>query len=154
VGEFEGRVAFITGAAHGQGRATALALARKGADIVGYDIARQLAYPGYTMGTAGELQSLQAGVTDAGATCLTFEGDVRDSDAIAAAVTSTIEQLGRIDTLFNNAGICAYGLAHELTEDTWAAPRRDAHLFGVLTARIAVNLVSCMAASAQCDDAA
>jgi len=119
VGEFEGQVAFITGAAHGQGRATALALAREGANIVGYDVARPLAYPGYTMGTTGELESLRSELIDAGGMCLTFEGDVRDKDAIAAAVTSTTHQLGRIDILFNNAGICAYGLAHELTEDAW-----------------------------------
>ena len=51
MGEFAGKVAFITGAAHGQGRATALALAREGARIAAFDIARPLSYPGYEMGT-------------------------------------------------------------------------------------------------------
>ncbi len=50
-GEFEGRVAFITGAAHGQGRAAALALAREGADIVGLDVAKKIEYPAYEFGT-------------------------------------------------------------------------------------------------------
>ena len=50
MGEFAGKVALITGAAHGQGRATALALAREGARIAGLDVARALTYPGYTMG--------------------------------------------------------------------------------------------------------
>ena len=51
MGEFSGKVAFITGAAHGQGRAMALALAREGAGIAAFDIARPLSYPGYQMGS-------------------------------------------------------------------------------------------------------
>jgi NAD(P)-dependent dehydrogenase (short-subunit alcohol dehydrogenase family) len=54
-----------------------------------------------------------------GSECLTFVGDVRDDGAINEAVDSTVARFGRIDILFNNAGICAYGLAHELTEDAW-----------------------------------
>jgi len=117
--EFTGRVAFITGAAHGQGRAAALALAREGAAIAGFDIARPLDYPGYSLGTEDDLRSLRAECETVGARCLTFEGDVRDDVAIRAAVASSVAEFGRIDILFNNAGICAYGLAHELTEDEW-----------------------------------
>jgi SDR family mycofactocin-dependent oxidoreductase len=119
--EFEGKVAFITGAAHGQGRATALALAREGASIVAFDVARPLAYPAYEMGSGDDLRSLQAECSDAGSECLTFEGDVRDDAAVTAAIDATFAELGRIDVLFNNAGICAYGLAHELTEEAWDA---------------------------------
>jgi NAD(P)-dependent dehydrogenase (short-subunit alcohol dehydrogenase family) len=54
-----------------------------------------------------------------GTECLTFTGDVRDDAAVTQAVESTVQRFGRIDILFNNAGICAYGLAHELTEDAW-----------------------------------
>ena len=117
--EFEGKVAFITGAAHGQGRATALALAQDGARITAFDVAKPLAYPGYSLGSADDLQSLQAACREAGSECLTFEGDVRDDAAITAAVDATVAKFGRIDVLFNNAGICAYGLAHELSEDEW-----------------------------------
>ena len=53
--------------------------------------------------------------------CLTFAGDVRDDASVTAAVAATAERFGRIDVLFNNAGICAYGLAHELTEEAWDA---------------------------------
>jgi SDR family mycofactocin-dependent oxidoreductase len=119
--EFSGKVAFITGAAHGQGRATALALARAGAGIAAFDVAKPLAYPVYEMGTVGDLESLRNDCIDEGSDCLTFEGDVRDDTAVAAAVTATVERFGRIDVLFNNAGICAYGLSHELTEDEWDA---------------------------------
>jgi SDR family mycofactocin-dependent oxidoreductase len=118
---FDGRVAFVSGAAHGQGRAAAVAFAREGAHVAGFDVARPLAYPGYTMGSADELASLRAECEALGSTCLTFEGDVRDGAAVAGAVEETVASLGAVDVLFNNAGICAYGLAHELTEAAWDA---------------------------------
>jgi SDR family mycofactocin-dependent oxidoreductase len=118
-GEFVGKVAFVTGAAHGQGRATALALAREGARIAAFDVARPLSYPGYGMGSRDDLASLAAGCEALGSECLTFAGDVRDDADVTVAVDKTVERFGRIDILFNNAGICAYGLAHELTEEAW-----------------------------------
>jgi SDR family mycofactocin-dependent oxidoreductase len=118
---FGGRVAFITGAAHGQGRATALALAREGARIAALDVARPLAYPGYTLGSRDDLASLAEACRALGTECLTFAADVREDAAVTAAVTETVRRFGRIDILFNNAGICAYGLAHELTEEAWDA---------------------------------
>lgn len=121
MGRFDGQVVFITGAAHGQGRATALAFAREGACIGALDVARQLSYPGYTLGTTGDLEQLGADVQSAGSDAVTFVGDVRDDEAVTAAVNATVERFGRIDVLFNNAGICAYGLAHELTEQEWDA---------------------------------
>jgi SDR family mycofactocin-dependent oxidoreductase len=121
MGEFTGKVAFITGAAHGQGRATALAFAREGARIAGFDVARALDYPGYGMGSAAELESLVTECRNLGTECLVFAGDVRDDAAVGRAVDATVAAYGRIDVLFNNAGICAYGLAHELTEEAWDA---------------------------------
>lgn len=112
-------VAFITGAAHGQGRATALALAAEGVHIVAFDIAKPLTYPGYTLGSSDELTTLKAEVEKLGASCLAFKGDVRMDAEVKAAVDEALFQFGQIDILFNNAGICAYGLAHELTEDAW-----------------------------------
>ena len=114
-------VALITGAAHGQGRATALALAGDGYDIVALDVAAPLTYPPYPMGSTEELDSLRAEVEALGRACLTVVADVRDDAAVAAAVHDAIDRFGRIDVLFNNAGICAYGLAHELTEAEWDA---------------------------------
>lgn len=119
MGELEGQVAFVTGAAHGQGRATSLALAREGAHVAALDVAHPLRYPGYGMGTSDELESLVEAVKEVGPDCIVSAGDVRDSHAVSAAVRSTVETFGRIDILFNNAGICAYGLAHELTEEAW-----------------------------------
>ena len=138
---FDGRVAFVTGAAHGQGRAAAVAFAREGAHVAAFDLARPLAYPGYAMGSAGELASLRGECEALGSTCLTFEGDVRDGAAVAAAVKATVARLGAVDVLFNNAGICAYGLAHELTEAVWDA-MIDINLKGVwLVASVAVKLL-------------
>jgi len=114
-------VAFITGAAHGQGRATALALAQDGYDIVALDVAAPLTYPPYPMGSTEELDSLRAAVEAAGRACLTVVADVRDDAAVSEAVHDAIDLFGRIDVLFNNAGICAYGLAHEMTEAEWDA---------------------------------
>jgi SDR family mycofactocin-dependent oxidoreductase len=116
-----GRVALVTGAAHGQGRAAALALAREGAHVAALDVAKPLAYPGYGMGTSAELESLAAECRALGVTGLPFAADVRDDAAVSRAVEETVTQLGRIDVLFNNAGICGYGLAHELTEEAWDA---------------------------------
>jgi len=115
------QVAFITGAAHGQGRAVALTLAAEGVHIVGFDIAQQLSYPGYALGSRSDLDKLKLDVEALGVKCLVFQGDVRRNDDLKQAVDETIRQLGRIDILFNNAGICAYGLVHEMTEEAWDA---------------------------------
>jgi NAD(P)-dependent dehydrogenase (short-subunit alcohol dehydrogenase family) len=119
--EFAGRVALVTGAAHGQGRATALALAREGANIAALDVARQLSYPGYGLGTSEALHSLVVECRALGVEALALTADVRDDRAVGAAVEQVAARWDRVDILFNNAGICAYGLAHELTEEAWDA---------------------------------
>src|SRR5689334_25057380 len=100
---FSGRVALITGAAHGQGRAVALALAAEGARIAALDVARPLAYPGYALGSSGDLTSLAEACRTLSADCLTFAADVRDDAAVTAAVSETVRRFNRIDILFNNA---------------------------------------------------
>jgi NAD(P)-dependent dehydrogenase (short-subunit alcohol dehydrogenase family) len=113
------KVAFITGAAHGQGRATALALAKEGVHIAAFDIAKQLEYPKYKFGSNKELDTLKKECEKLGVKCLTHKGDVRNDKDITKAVNATKKAFGKIDILFNNAGICAYGLAHELEESAW-----------------------------------
>jgi NAD(P)-dependent dehydrogenase (short-subunit alcohol dehydrogenase family) len=117
--DLAGQSALITGAAHGQGRAAALALARQGARIAALDVARPLEYPGYPMGSSDELESLAEECRALGVDCLTFPADVREDHAVSAAVHAAAAQFGGIDILFNNAGICGYALAHELSEDAW-----------------------------------
>jgi SDR family mycofactocin-dependent oxidoreductase len=120
-GKLEGRVALITGAAHGQGRATAVALAREGARIAALDVARPLEHPGYPLGTPEDLAATVAMVEEAGSRAIPLIADVRDDVAVQSAVEKTIAELGRIDILFNNAGVCFYGLIHEMSEAEWDA---------------------------------
>jgi NAD(P)-dependent dehydrogenase (short-subunit alcohol dehydrogenase family) len=117
--DLKGKTAFITGAAHGQGRATAIALAKEGVNIIAFDIAQTLSYPGYTLGSSNEMKTLVTECESHGVRCLAITGDVRVDDDIVKAVTESQLVFKRIDILFNNAGICAYGLAHELTEKEW-----------------------------------
>lgn len=119
--EFEGKVVFITGAAHGQGRATALAFAKEGAYVVGYDIGKPAEYPNYAFGTDEELLTLKDEVEALGSRSLVFIGDVRDDDALKAAIEGTIKAFGHIDILFNNAGICAYYKVDEMPDEAWEA---------------------------------
>ena len=114
-------VALITGAAHGQGRAVALALAEDGYDIVALDIGKPLEYALYAMGSTDELDSLGDEVAALGRECLTASPTSATTRRSAPPWRTPIERFGRIDVLFNNAGICAYGLAHELTEAAWDA---------------------------------
>jgi len=116
-----GKVALVTGAAHGQGRATCLALAREGAHIAALDVCQPLEYPGYALGSKNELETLVDQCQALGVRAIGLVADVRDDQAVTAAVDRTIAELKQIDVLVNNAGICGYGLAHELTEDAWDA---------------------------------
>jgi len=111
-----GKVALITGAAHGQGRAAALALAKEGVNIAALDIGKAQSYPDYNMGSSDDLNSLTEACKTFGVDCLPLLADVTKSDEVSVAVAKAIVALGQIDILFNNAGICAYGLAHELSE--------------------------------------
>ena len=119
--ELAGRVAFITGAAHGQGRAIALALAADGADIVALDVGAELAYPAYAQGTTAELESLVAEVRALGRRAIPALADVRDGAAVQRAVDAAIAEFGRIDILINNAGIVAYAEIEEMTDEAWDA---------------------------------
>ncbi len=119
--EFTNKVAFITGAAHGQGRATAIAFAKEGADIVAFDVAKKIEYPAYEFGTSDELKSLQTEIEALGRRVVIAAGDVRDDAAVTAAVEQAIAAFGKIDILFNNAGICAYAEVDSMTDDEWNA---------------------------------
>jgi SDR family mycofactocin-dependent oxidoreductase len=119
--DLTGRVALVTGAAHGQGRAIALALAADGADIVALDVGAELDYPAYAQGTTAELESLVAEVTAAGRRAIPAVADVRDREAVQRAVDAAVAEFGRIDILINNAGIIAYAELDGMTDDEWDA---------------------------------
>lgn len=117
--EFQGKVAFITGAGKGQGRAAALGFAKEGADIIAFDLGKRIEYPAYNHASNDDLLSLEQEVKALGQNIVIYAGDVRNEEDVAAAVAKGISTFGHIDILFNNAGICAYGLSHELTESEW-----------------------------------
>ena len=89
--DLEGQVAFITGAAHGQGRAVALKLAREGAHIAALDVAKPLHYPAYAMGTSNELTTLQREVEALGVQARVYAADVRDDAGVAVAVADAAQ---------------------------------------------------------------
>lgn len=119
--DFAGQVAFITGAAHGQGRAIAIALAAAGADIVALDVAAKIEYPAYAQGTTAELDSLVEEVEARGRSALAVVADVRDAAAVEAGVAAAVARFGRLDVLVNNAGIVAYAALESMTEAEWDA---------------------------------
>ncbi len=121
MGTFDGKVVFITGAAHGQGRATALAFAKEGAAVAAFDVAKKIEYPAYAFGTSDELKSVKAEIEALGGKCLIASGDVRSDESVTAAVEATVAAFGKIDVLFNNAGICAYAEIDTMTDEAWNA---------------------------------
>jgi SDR family mycofactocin-dependent oxidoreductase len=113
------QVAFITGGARGQGRSHALALAREGADIAICDIAAPIASVPYPLADADDLAETKRQVEELGRRCVAVKADVRDTDEIEAAVAAAIAELGRIDIVLANAGICGFGAFAEITDEMW-----------------------------------
>jgi SDR family mycofactocin-dependent oxidoreductase len=104
-GRVQGKVAFITGAARGQGRSHAQLLASEGADIVALDIADQIDSVSYPMSTPEDLNETVRLVKEAGGRCLPLVADVRDIRAMERAVKETLAEFGRLDIVLANAGI-------------------------------------------------
>ncbi|BBY99193.1 mycofactocin-coupled SDR family oxidoreductase [Mycolicibacterium fallax] len=120
-GRVEGKVAVITGAARGQGRSHAVRLASEGADIIAVDVCRPVtdttAIPAATPDDLAETVDLVKGL---GRRVVSAEVDVRDFDALRAAVDSGVEQLGRLDIVCANAGIGNGGATLDrTTEADW-----------------------------------
>jgi SDR family mycofactocin-dependent oxidoreductase len=118
-GRVEGKVAFITGAARGQGRSHAVTLAREGADIIAVDMAAQIDSVPYPMATPEDLAQTVKEVEAAGRRIVATAADVRDYNALKQALDDGVAQLGRLDIVSANAGIVSYGTLAELPEQTW-----------------------------------
>lgn len=119
--EFEGKTIFITGAAKGQGRAVALAFAQEGASVIAFDLGEKISYPAYNRSSNEDLEKLKEEVETLGGKILIYAGDVRKAADVKEAVEQGIAEFGKIDILFSNAGIAAYGNSHELEEEQWDA---------------------------------
>jgi SDR family mycofactocin-dependent oxidoreductase len=118
---FEGKVAFITGGARGQGREAAVEFARRGANVAVVDIAADIASVPYGLASKEDLLETQRLVEAEGRECLTAVADVRDQAALDASVTATVERFGRIDSLLANAGIYDWSDKPfwETTDEAW-----------------------------------
>jgi (+)-trans-carveol dehydrogenase len=129
-GRVEGRVAFVTGAARGQGRSHAIRLAEEGADIIAVDIAAQIGSVPYAMATPADLAETVKEVEALDRRIVATQADVRDYGALKAALDDGVAQLGKLDIVSANAGIASYGPSEELTEDMWQ-DMLDVNLTGV-----------------------
>lgn len=129
-GRVEGKVAFITGAARGQGRAHAVRLAEEGADIIALDICAPIDTVEYVSSTPEDLAETVRLVEKFGRKIVAVEGDVRDFDQVADVVSRGVSELGRLDIVVANAGIMTMGSAHEQTEQQWQT-MLDINLTGV-----------------------
>jgi SDR family mycofactocin-dependent oxidoreductase len=138
MGRLDGKVAFITGAARGQGRSHAIRLAQEGADIIAVDLASQVDTVPYPMATAEDLAETVRQVEALDRRIVASEADVRDFAALQQAVDAGVAQLGRLDIVSANAGIFSNATAEELTEAQWD-DMIDINLKGVwLTAKAAI----------------
>lgn len=119
--QLEGKVALITGAARGLGRACASRFAAEGAHLALLDVAAPIAGVPYPLGSASQLEHTLELCREQGAAALAMTADVRDIASVREAVTRTLARFGRIDVVVNNAGIAAPSgkAAHEIDEDEW-----------------------------------
>jgi (+)-trans-carveol dehydrogenase len=130
-GRVEGKVAFITGAARGQGRAHAVRLAQEGADIIAIDICKQIASVRIPLSTPEDLAETADLVKGQNRRIYTAEVDVRDYDALKAAVDAGVEQMGRLDIIVANAGIGNGGATLDKTSEGDWTDMIDTNLGGV-----------------------
>jgi SDR family mycofactocin-dependent oxidoreductase len=118
-GRVDGKVALVTGAARGQGRADAVRLAQEGADVVVVDVCGPLPGVDYAAATPQELDGTVAAVEAAGRRAVAAQVDIRDLDALRGAVDDAVGRLGRLDVVVANAGIGGFAPALEMDEGTW-----------------------------------
>ena len=119
-GRFEGKVVFITGAARGQGRSHAVALAREGANVALLDIASgEIGHPPYRVASRDDLDHTAKLVEEAGGRALPLVADVREEDQVSAAVDAAVAEFGGIDHLISNAGMLA------VFQQSWMIPKVD-----------------------------
>jgi (+)-trans-carveol dehydrogenase len=137
-GRVHGKVAFVTGAARGQGRAHALRLAKEGANIIAVDLCQGIDSVGYDLASEADLKETARQVEALDRRVVTAQADVRDSAAVRTALDVGVAELGRLDIVVANAGILSAGASDQLSENAWR-DMIDVNLSGVYyTARAAI----------------
>jgi SDR family mycofactocin-dependent oxidoreductase len=129
-GRVAGKVAFITGAARGQGRSHAIRLAEEGADIIAVDVCRDYDTVGYPMGSEADLAETVKAVEALDRRIVAAPADVRDAAALQAVLDDGVAQLGHLDIVCANAGICTVQPWDEVTPAVWQ-DTLDTNLTGV-----------------------
>jgi SDR family mycofactocin-dependent oxidoreductase len=130
MGRLDGQVAFVTGAARGQGRAHCARLAQEGADVIAIDICGPVETSKIPHATPEELDETARLVEAAGRQVLARRVDVRDHDAMCTVVDEGVSRFGRLDVVVANAGIVTAGRTWELTPEQWNT-MIDVNLTGV-----------------------
>ncbi|MGK8506438.1 mycofactocin-coupled SDR family oxidoreductase [Nocardia asiatica] len=118
MGRVEGKVAFITGAARGQGRSHAVRLAEEGADIIAVDLCEDIATIGYPLATPEDLEETANLVGKTGRRVVAAKADVRNAEQLQAALENGIRELGRLDIVVAQAGIA--GMRGEPQLQAWS----------------------------------
>ncbi|SDZ13504.1 (+)-trans-carveol dehydrogenase [Geodermatophilus africanus] len=119
MGRVEGKVALITGAARGQGRSHAIRLAEEGADIIAIDICEHIPSALHTMGTEEELNETVQQVEKLDRRIVAKKADVRNREALGAAIAEGVQELGRLDIVSANAGIASVNPVLEVSNAEW-----------------------------------
>jgi SDR family mycofactocin-dependent oxidoreductase len=114
-------VALVTGAAQGQGAAYARGLAQHGADVIVVDACRDDPVVSYPLGTRTGLDDVARSIESLGRRCTTVVADVRDAEAMRAAVDAAAQAHGRLDVVVVNAGICTSQSWDQVTAEVWDA---------------------------------
>jgi SDR family mycofactocin-dependent oxidoreductase len=135
-GRVAGKVAFITGAGHGQGRSHAIRLAEEGADIIAVDICKNYETVPYAMSTEAELAETAKLVEALDRRIIARQADVRDAAALRRVVDEGVAELGKLDIVVANAGICTVQSWDEVTPAVWQ-DTLDTNLTGVWNTMVA-----------------
>jgi SDR family mycofactocin-dependent oxidoreductase len=131
MGKLDGKVAFITGAARGQGRSHAIRLAQEGADIIAVDLCAQLESVPYPMSTEEDLAETVSQVEALDRRIVSAVADVRDAAALRGVVAEGIAQLGGVDIVLGNAGILSVSPRTDVDQDALFREVVDINLTGV-----------------------
>ena len=118
-GRLAGKVALVTGAARGQGRSHAVRFAAEGADVIALDVCAPVEEVDYVTASADDLATTARLVEEAGGRVVTADVDVRDAAGMASAVAGGVDELGRLDVVVANAGVCAIRRWDEVTPALW-----------------------------------